>query len=180
MLRAGRTKVRPTAEYGKDRPPPQRHKTFPAPIKGWVANENVAMSSPLTAAVMDNWFPEMHGVRLMGGSIRHATIGHEVVTALTGTVDIDETVNIVGTSTLFEDELSPGDKIRIDGEDYIVDEIASDTSLTVTEATHDTLSGESVSLITYDRKPVETIFSYRSGTTGFMFAADEEAVFDIT
>src|SRR5690606_38243132 len=132
MLRAGRGQIRPTAEYGRERPPPQRHKTFPAPIKGWVANENVAMPSPLTAVRMDNWFPELHGVRLMGGSVRHATIGHEEVTALTGTVAIDETTTVTGTSTLFEDELAPGDRIRIDGEDYIVDEIASDTSLTVT------------------------------------------------
>ena len=53
-------------------------KQYPAPIKGWVANENLAMSSPLTAFRMDNWFPELTGCRLRAGSRRHATIGKAV------------------------------------------------------------------------------------------------------
>jgi hypothetical protein len=180
MLRPARGQIRPTAQTSQDRPPPQRHKTFPAPINGWNASENVAMASPLTAVVMDNWFPELTGVRFMGGSVRHASVGDEVVTSLTGTVDIDGTTDVVGTSTLFESELSPGDKIRIDGQDYIVDEITSDTALTVTTATHDTLTGEGLDLITYDLKPVETLFSYHSGGVSMFFAADETAVYDIT
>jgi hypothetical protein len=180
VIRAGRVDIRETAKVSRDRPPPQRSKTFPAPIKGWVANENMAMASPLTAVRMDNWFPEMTGVRIMGGSLRHATIGEEVVTPLTGTVAIDETVNVTGSGTAFESELEPGDTIRIDGQDYIVDEIASDTALTVTEATHDTLSGEGADLITMDYKPVESMFSYQSGGQNTFFASDETAVYDIT
>src|SRR5690606_21945195 len=144
-----------------------------APIKGWVPNRNVAMSNPLTPARRDNWFPELHGLRLMGGSIRHGTIRHEALPALTGPVDIDETPTLVGKSPLFGGELAPCERIRVGGEDYIVDEIASDTSLTVTEATHVTVSGESGSLITFDHKPVETLFSYQSGGVGYMFASDE-------
>lgn len=59
-----------------------RSKQFPAPTAGWVTNENVAMSSPLTAFRMDNWFPETTSVRLMGGSLRHATIDGAVESML--------------------------------------------------------------------------------------------------
>lgn len=57
-----------------------RSKRFPAPTKGWVPNQNPAMGAPLTAALMDNWFPEMTGCRVRAGSTLHATIGDSVET----------------------------------------------------------------------------------------------------
>jgi len=49
-------------------------KGFPAPNKGWVTSENVAMSSPATAQLLENWTPTLRGIKLRGGSPRFATI----------------------------------------------------------------------------------------------------------
>lgn len=52
-----------------------RTKTFPAPRRGWIANENLAASKPEGASVLENWFPTPTGARLRKGSDKYATIG---------------------------------------------------------------------------------------------------------
>lgn len=47
---------------------------FPAPIRGWVLNENRAISQPGGARILDNWVPTTTGVRVRGGSRKYATI----------------------------------------------------------------------------------------------------------
>ena len=47
---------------------------FPAPINGWVLNENRALSQPGSARILDNWIPTTTGVRVRGGSRKYATI----------------------------------------------------------------------------------------------------------
>lgn len=71
MIRPARATVRETAK----RPPLYKPKSFPAPIKGWVTNENLASPTPQTAIVMDNWFPELTGARIRFGAGRHGRIG---------------------------------------------------------------------------------------------------------
>jgi len=51
-----------------------QHKTFPAPSRGWIANENLALSQPGGALMLENWFPTSTGIRSRGGSLKHATI----------------------------------------------------------------------------------------------------------
>jgi hypothetical protein len=51
--------------------------------------------------------------------------------SVTGSVDLDATVTVTGTSTLFTTEFVVGDSIVAGGETRIVSAIASDTSLTV-------------------------------------------------
>ena len=52
-----------------------RTKSFPAPRRGWISNENLAASKPEGAAVLENWFPTPTGARLRKGSSKHATVG---------------------------------------------------------------------------------------------------------
>ncbi len=53
--------------------------------------------------------------------------------AMTGTVTIAAASDsVVGTGTLFEAEILAGDTITIDGDDFIVEEVVSDTELTLT------------------------------------------------
>lgn len=58
-----------------------RPKTFPAPVRGWVTNQNLSAAPEQAALVLDNWFPTQTGVRLRGGTALHATLGG-AVTAL--------------------------------------------------------------------------------------------------
>lgn len=51
-----------------------RTKTFPAPAGGWQTNKNLAMDGPMTARLLDNWFPTRSGIRCRGGATKHATV----------------------------------------------------------------------------------------------------------
>jgi hypothetical protein len=52
-----------------------RPKTLPAPTRGLIANENLMMTAPGGATLLENWFPTQTGIRLRGGSKRRATLG---------------------------------------------------------------------------------------------------------
>jgi hypothetical protein len=51
-----------------------QHKTFPAPVRGWIANENLAAAQPGGAVVFENWVATSTSVRPRGGSLKYATI----------------------------------------------------------------------------------------------------------
>lgn len=53
--------------------------TFPAPVGGWVTNQSLVKSKPMTAQRLENWFPTSTGIRLRGGSAKHGTIGSDPV-----------------------------------------------------------------------------------------------------
>ena len=57
---------------------------------------------------------------------------------LTGTIDPIASTTITGVNTLFLSEVSIGDEIVVSSETRTVSSIASDTSLTISEATTDT------------------------------------------
>ncbi len=156
--------------------------SFPAPVKGWIANANLAKKVPEGAFVLDNFFPTETGVSIRAGSTKHGTIGApETTEALSGTVAIDETVDVVGTSTAFLTELEVGEIVEIDGEQYTVATIADDENLTLTEATHDTLSGETISLVTVQvPAAVTALMTYINGNNEKMFGATAAAIFDVT
>ena len=48
--------------------------TFPAPTRGWVINENLAMAQPGGASVLDNWIPTATGIKARGGNQKYATL----------------------------------------------------------------------------------------------------------
>lgn len=77
-------KVMAVRKFVNDQPPqavPAQPFTFPAPIRGWILNENLAQAQPAGARIIDNWLCTTTGVRVRGGSIRHCTL-NAPVTAL--------------------------------------------------------------------------------------------------
>lgn len=83
MVRPARGQVRQSAISSADNPPPMQMKTFPAPVNGWIANQNLAMAPTNGAAVLENWFPESTGIRMRGGSLLHATVDDGLETPVT-------------------------------------------------------------------------------------------------
>lgn len=59
-----------------------QNKTMPAPIRGWIVNENLSRPQPGGALVLENWRPTQTGIQLRGGSKRHATVGVSPVEAI--------------------------------------------------------------------------------------------------
>lgn len=59
----------------KVKPRVSRTKSFPAPRRGWISNENLAASKPEGAKVLENWFPTPTGARVRKGSDKYATVG---------------------------------------------------------------------------------------------------------
>lgn len=59
------------------RPKPRKSQpfTFPAPTRGWIANENLADPTQGGAAVLENWFPTATGLKVREGSELYATLG---------------------------------------------------------------------------------------------------------
>lgn len=53
---------------------PAQSFTFPAPIRGWVLNENLATAQPAGARILDNWICTTTGVRVRAGCIKYATL----------------------------------------------------------------------------------------------------------
>lgn len=59
-----------------------RKKIFPSPSRGWVLNENLAMTQPASARVMDNWFPLPDGARTRNGREKYQKISTTSVLSL--------------------------------------------------------------------------------------------------
>lgn len=55
---------------------------FPSPLRGWVTNENLALSEIGGAYVLDNFFPGIVSLRVRGGSVQHATTGANPVESM--------------------------------------------------------------------------------------------------
>ena len=79
-------KVMAVRKFVNDQPPaavPASSYTFPAPIRGWVLNENLATAQPAAARRLDNWLCTTTGVRARGGSVKHATLPAAVTSLFT-------------------------------------------------------------------------------------------------
>lgn len=57
-------------------------KSFKAPVRGLVLNENLAGSGPQGAIVLENWTPLSRGIRMRKGSQKHATVGADPVESM--------------------------------------------------------------------------------------------------
>lgn len=53
---------------------PARAHTFPAPIRGWVLNENVSIPQAGGALILDNWICTTTGASVRGGTFKHVTL----------------------------------------------------------------------------------------------------------
>jgi hypothetical protein len=60
---------------GRARPKFAKTVAFPAPVRGWIANENLATPKQGGADTLTNFFPTATGCRMRGGSSLHGTIG---------------------------------------------------------------------------------------------------------
>lgn len=49
-------------------------RTFPAPVNGWIANQNLATPPEAGATVLENFFPTSTGMRVRAGSTLYATV----------------------------------------------------------------------------------------------------------
>lgn len=177
--RAGRLAPRKSAKAQPD----YKAYSFPGPSLGWVSDQNLALAQPGAAYILENIFPTPTGGIQRRGSSKHADLSTaEIVTALTGTVDVTEDgTTVTGTSTEFESELSEGDTIRIGANDYTVDAIASDTSLTIEETALATENDAAVSLVELPEDPEpKTLFSYIAGNLSELFACTDSGVFDVS
>lgn len=58
------------------------HKTFKAPVRGLVLNENLAATKPQGAIVLENWTPISRGAKMRKGSRLFATVGTEPVESM--------------------------------------------------------------------------------------------------
>jgi hypothetical protein len=56
--------------------------SFPAPVKGWIEDENLAANKGGGALVMDNWFPQQATVRMRGGALKVADVGSSPVLSI--------------------------------------------------------------------------------------------------
>lgn len=59
-----------------------RPKTFPAPVRGWVENENLALNQGIGASVAENGFPLTSTVRIRGGDLKVAMVGAAVTSLI--------------------------------------------------------------------------------------------------
>lgn len=59
-----------------------RTHTWPAPSRGWVADENLARVKPGAAFALDNWVPTLTGARVRKGRQKFADIGSNAVESL--------------------------------------------------------------------------------------------------
>jgi hypothetical protein len=73
-IRPGRVTPRQTSKVDPQAQK-QQHATLPAPTRGWIANENLALAQPAGAQVLENWFPTETNIRVRGGSSKYATVG---------------------------------------------------------------------------------------------------------
>lgn len=51
-----------------------RPSSVPAPVLGWVSAQNLAAGRKGTAVRLDGYFPTTTGIRMLGGSLKHATV----------------------------------------------------------------------------------------------------------
>lgn len=179
--RQGRVAIRQTAQ----KPPQPQYSaySFPGPSLGWVSDQNLAVSQPGAAYILENIFPTATGGIMRRGCSAQANLATAVVPLqLTGTVGTTAaSATVTGAGTLFESELSDGDSIIIDGETYTVDAIASDTSLTLVEDADATLAGEDAFKVTYLADPaIKSLFAYETGSVARLFAGADGGIFDVT
>lgn len=79
-------KVAAVQKFVGGQPPqaaPAQSYTFPAPIRGWILNENLATVQPAGARILDNWLCTTTGVRVRGGSVKYATLDAPVTALFT-------------------------------------------------------------------------------------------------
>jgi hypothetical protein len=106
---------------------------FPAPVRGLIRNENIALTKPAGAYVLENWFPTSTGIRTRRGLRKHATLaGGSAATVVMP-------YNIAGFSKLFA-----GNDVGI----YDISAPSTPTSAIAKASGVGTISGDDFSYVT--------------------------------
>jgi hypothetical protein len=91
-----------------------RTHTFPAPIRGWITNENLAAAQPMGAKQLDNMFPTQNGLRVRGGLQKYATVhATDDVLALMGYRSANNSALFAATEDSIFDISNPVDATTI-------------------------------------------------------------------
>jgi hypothetical protein len=93
---------------GAAQPAPAAPYAFPAPVRGWVINENIAAAQTASARRLDNWVPTRTGIRMRRGAELHATIDDDV-TALFSHVSGGTRTFFAATADAVFDITTPAD-----------------------------------------------------------------------
>lgn len=93
---------------GMPQPQPARSYSFPAPVRGWVINENVAAAQSASARLLDNFVPTVTGLRMRRGYTLHATVD-DACTALFNHVDGSTRTFFAATADAVFDITAPAD-----------------------------------------------------------------------
>lgn len=102
-------KVMAVRKFVNDQPPPiapAQSFTFPAPIRGWILNENLATVQPGGARILDNWLCTTTGVRVRGGAVKHCTLTGPVTSLFSYNSTTDKF--FAATASAVFDATSPG------------------------------------------------------------------------
>lgn len=67
--------MRTPAATTRPKPVPAKVSPFPAPTRGWIANESLAVPTEGGAATLENWFVTATSLRMRSGSETYATLG---------------------------------------------------------------------------------------------------------
>lgn len=59
-------------------PPVNRFVSIPAPLRGWIENDNLAANRGLGCVVCENWFPTASSIRPRGGFLKRTEVGAPV------------------------------------------------------------------------------------------------------
>jgi hypothetical protein len=90
--------------------------TFPAPIRGWVLNENITSPQPGGARILDNWYCTTTGIKVRSGAVKFATLGGAVKSLFT--YSSGSTMKLFGaTASSVYDISSPADPTTVPAPD---------------------------------------------------------------
>lgn len=136
--------MRTPAKSYRPKPRVTQPYTFPAPTRGWIANENLADPTPGGAALLENWFATATGLRMREGSQLYAEIGEEGVVSLFSYLNGLNERLFAATSTLIADVTTVVDGDVTELVDDVGDFIGTDTGDTLgweTQAGADVYTG---------------------------------------
>lgn len=199
LVRAKKARATHKAQGGRPPTPvPAESFTFPAPILGWVLNENLATPTPTPggARILDNWVCTTRGARVRGGATIHATLSDDV----TALFDYNSATSqfFAATTTSLHDVSVPADaEVAVEagivgltsgdwsvtqfgtaGGDYLVAVNGADPEMIYDGATWNPVNGAAVNQVAFDAQTLpfavgQTVTGGASGATAVIVSVQK-------
>jgi hypothetical protein len=80
---------------------------LPAPLRGWIENDNLAASGGIGCSVLENWFPTPASLRVRGGALLKTTVGAPVDTLLAYRTGVTEKLFACAEGDIYDISLFP-------------------------------------------------------------------------